>query len=232
MNYTRKDVHPRGEVLLRGPCIFHGYFKNEEATKACIDEDGWFHTGDVGRWNPNGTLSIIDRKKNMLKLSQGEYIALEKVESGYKNTWCAQVWVYGNSYHSFLVAVVVPDPGTVVPWLTSQGWWPTGMAVSTSEAFREEFKKQCDAHLKELGAVIHAEMMKVAGEHKFSSLEKVKLLAFETTLDAMFQGFTMDNDCLTPTMKMKRNVLAQRYTEQLKALYTQGGEPPKAGEKW
>ncbi len=77
---------------------------------------------DVGRWNPNGTLSIIDRKKNMLKLSQGEYIALEKVEGCYKNLMTAQVWVYGNSYHSFLVAVVVPDTANCLTWLQSKGF--------------------------------------------------------------------------------------------------------------
>jgi len=233
MNYKHTDKYPRGEVLVRGPLVFKGYFKNEEATKATIDADGWLHTGDVGRFNPNGTLSIIDRKKNMLKLSQGEYIALEKVEAAYKTNFCAQVWVYGNSYHSFLVAIVVPAPGEVVPWLTAKGWWPTGMAVSTSDAFLAEFKKQCDAHAAEIKAeIMDVHFATAAKDKKLSGLEKVKAVGLENELDGTFAGFNMANDCTTPTMKLKRNVLAARYVQQLQAMYTANGEPPKAGDRW
>jgi long-subunit acyl-CoA synthetase (AMP-forming) len=81
----------------------------------------------------------------MLKLSQGEYIALEKVEAAYKNLWTGQLVVYGNSYHSFLTAIAVPNPENVLPWLQENKWWPSGMALSNSPAFLAEFKKQCEA---------------------------------------------------------------------------------------
>merc|ERR1712051_151817 len=103
MGYMSSDVNPRGEILIRGASVMMGYLKNDKATNETI-VDGWLHTGDVGRINPNGTLSIIDRKKNIFKTAFGEYIAVEKIESAYnKANSVGQVWVYGNSFKSFVV---------------------------------------------------------------------------------------------------------------------------------
>ena len=71
------------QVLLRGGIIFGGYLKLESTTKEVLEPDGWFHTGDIGEILPDGSLKIIDRKKNIFKLSQGEYIAVEKVEAAF-----------------------------------------------------------------------------------------------------------------------------------------------------
>lgn len=99
----------QGEIYVRGSSIAKGYFKQEELTKETITEDGWLRTGDVGEWNDDGTLSIIDRIKNLVKLSNGEYIALEKLESVYKTALgVANICVYGDSLCSRPVAIVMP----------------------------------------------------------------------------------------------------------------------------
>ncbi|KAI9347711.1 hypothetical protein BDR26DRAFT_907771 [Obelidium mucronatum] len=82
MNYssTRGGKAEQGEICVRGPNVFKGYYQNQSETEKVLDKDGWFHTGDVGEWDPQGRLKIIDRKKSIFKLSQGEYIAPEKIE--------------------------------------------------------------------------------------------------------------------------------------------------------
>lgn len=87
MKYTADDVDengvniPRGEICYKGPNCFKGYYANPQATKETIDENGWVHTGDIGMILPNGVIKVIDRKKNIFKLSQGEYVIPDKIEN-------------------------------------------------------------------------------------------------------------------------------------------------------
>merc|ERR1719191_1515558 len=124
MNYTSAADPPSGEVCTRGAVNFSGYHKNQEETDKVLEADGWLHTGDIGRWNPDGTLSIIDRKKNIFKLAQGEYIAAEKIEMIVsKSKYVAQPWIYGNSFLPMLVAVVTPDWVNLKAAAQAGGWF-------------------------------------------------------------------------------------------------------------
>jgi long-chain acyl-CoA synthetase len=88
----------QGEICAKGPSVFKGYLKDEVKTAEAIDKDGWLHTGDIGIWLPNGCLKIIDRKKNLFKLSQGEYISPEKIEAIYsRSPFVDQIIVEGDS---------------------------------------------------------------------------------------------------------------------------------------
>lgn len=96
MEYYASDN--QGEICVKGTNVFLGYYKDPERTAETIDENGWHHTGDVGMWLPNGTLKIIDRRKHIFKLSQGEYIVPEKIENIYiRSQYVEQVFVYGES---------------------------------------------------------------------------------------------------------------------------------------
>ncbi|GMF64765.1 unnamed protein product [Phytophthora lilii] len=192
MNYSSSDDH--GEVLMKGPNVFSGYYKQPELTKEVLDADGWYATGDIGRWNENGTLSIVDRKKHIFKLSQGEHIAPEKVEGVYqKSKFVGQVFVDGDSLQSYLVAVVVPD-ASVVAHSPFADW-------ETNDEHRRGLEK---AVLEDMDVVARAD-----GLHGFERVKKI-FLTFDT--------FTVENDLVTPTLKPKRAKLAKHFADVVKAL--------------
>lgn len=234
MEYHATDKPcPRGEIWIRGPNIFKGYFKDEAATASTITADGWCQTGDIGRFNPNGTVSIIDRKKNMFKLSQGEYVAAEKIESEYSQSpLVGQIWVYGNGFHNVLLAVVVPAAEPLYNKFLENGWWPSPKesTVIASEQFCADFNKVCTEHAAEVKKMV-VESLKLQ-EKSLKGFEKVVDILIESNIDKMLSGFNEANGCLTPTFKLKRNQLLKKYVQPLKELYNKNDDPCKAGEKW
>lgn len=99
-----------------------GYYKRPDKTAEAFDSQGWFKTGDIAMVYPNGSIRIIDRSKNIFKLSQGEYIAPEKIENVFAlSPYIAQSMVYGDSLRSCCVAVIVPHPDKVKKWATENG---------------------------------------------------------------------------------------------------------------
>ncbi|KAJ9066341.1 medium-chain fatty acid-CoA ligase faa2, variant 2 [Entomophthora muscae] len=181
MNYLSTDQpFPRGEICFRGANVFKGYYKEPELTREVLDDDGWFHTGDVGMIE-DGKLKIIDRKKNLFKLSQGEYIAPEKIEnilSQYPRV--AQAYVYGDSLKSSLVAVIVPDPEAFLPWAKSEFKISSPSledACNKKEAI-DQILKDLNNHSKSCG---------------LNGFELIKAIYLDPT------PFSVDNDCLTPT---------------------------------
>ncbi|KAJ9110900.1 hypothetical protein QFC19_001409 [Naganishia cerealis] len=119
--YRATNRLPQGEIWLRGPSIAKGYYKRPDLDAEAFTADGWFKTGDVGQWNPDGTLSIIDRVKNLVKLLHGEYIAIERLESIYKSfPLVANGCVLANAQHNAPAMIVVVHPANIISFARSQ----------------------------------------------------------------------------------------------------------------
>ncbi|CAG7835931.1 unnamed protein product [Allacma fusca] len=194
MNYYSKN--DQGEICIKSSGICKGYYKNDEETQKAIDEDGWLHTGDIATWLQNGTVKIIDRKKNIFKLSQGEYVAPEKIEIVY--AFCpfvAQIFIYGDSLEDFLVGIVVPDAEVL------KAMYPAAT----------DMLSLCkDRNVK---AMIFNELTKLGRENGLKSFEQVKNIYLHPEL------FTIEQDLLTPTMKLKRPELKTFFEPQIKQMY-------------
>ncbi|NXL61400.1 ACSL5 ligase, partial [Chordeiles acutipennis] len=198
MNYFSSNNE--GEVCIKGPNVFKGYLKDPEKTAEAIDKDGWLHTGDIGKWLPNGTLKIIDRKKNIFKLAQGEYIAPEKIENVYiRSAPVAQVFVHGESLRSFLIGIVVPDPETLPEFAAKLGIKGSYENVCKNPAVKK---------------AILEDMVRLGKEAGLKSFEQVKDLHIHTEM------FSVENGLLTPTLKAKRAELVKLFQKQIEALYS------------
>ncbi|XP_074343151.1 long chain acyl-CoA synthetase 6, peroxisomal-like [Apium graveolens] len=213
MNYTSDDQpHPRGEICVRGPIVFQGYYKDEVQTREVIDGDGWFHTGDIGLWLPGGRLKIIDRKKNIFKLAQGEYIAPEKIENVYsKCKFVAQCFVYGDSLNSSLVAVVSIDPDVFKAWAVAEGFKSKNMG---------ELCKEPRAR-----AAVLADMDAVGREAQLRGFEFAKAVAL------VFEPFTLENGLLTPTFKIKRHQAKAYFAKSIADLYAEIAATDSSSQK-
>uniref|UniRef100_A0A2K5S894 Long-chain-fatty-acid--CoA ligase n=1 Tax=Cebus imitator TaxID=2715852 RepID=A0A2K5S894_CEBIM len=189
-----------GEICVRGPNVFKGYLKDPERTKEALDSDGWLHTGDIGKWLPAGTLKIIDRKKHIFKLAQGEYVAPEKIENIYiRSQPVAQIYVHGDSLKAFLVGIVVPDPEVMPSWAQKRGIDGTYADLCTS---------------KDLKKAILEDMVRLGKESGLHSFEQVKAIHIHSDM------FSVQNGLLTPTLKAKRPELREYFKKQIEELYS------------
>eukprot|EP01137_Pigoraptor_chileana_P005357 Opistho-2@48327 len=200
MNYFTTDKPcPRGELWIRGTNVFKGYYKMEDKTRDDLDTDGWFHTGDVGQWNVDGSMSIIDRKKNIFKLAQGEYVAAEYLEAVFqKANYVQQVFVYGNSLKTFLLAVVVPDPEKIFPYAEKNGLPQDLKALAANPAINK---------------LILDAMTAIGKAEKIKGFEFIKGIIVEG------EPFAVENDLLTPTFKLRRPNATNKYKAELEKLY-------------
>jgi len=199
--YKSTNKLPQGEIWLRGPSVTKGYFMRDDLNREAF-EDGWFKTGDVGQWNADGTLSIIDRIKNLIKLSDGEYIAVEKLESIYKSSnLVANGCLVVNTDHRQPAMVVVVHPQNIVTFAKQHN---IGGDSSDPEALVRE-KRLADAMLKELNAI-----GKKAGFRTMELLETLVLTADE---------WTPESGLLTAAQKLNRKDIEKRYEKQIKAVY-------------
>eukprot|EP00808_Paulinella_micropora_P020902 g32481.t1 len=210
---------PRGEVVIRSETNFLGYYKDAEDTKRVL-QNGWLYTGDIGRWNADGTLSIIDRRKNIFKLAQGEYVAVEKVEDAYQKAASVnQIWVYGDSMQPHLVAVVVPDADWLKQFAKGQGWWRPrdDTKFSELENIREILE---DEKTNVLVAAAMQQLLEAAAvEANLAGFEKIKRFHIESNLDHEMAGFTVANGMITPTHKLRRHQLKTKYEDVIFEMY-------------
>jgi len=219
MGYTSKDVvngipAPRGEIWARGSMIFAGYYRDEERTREAL-QDGWLLSGDVGMWQPDGQLKIIDRKKNIFKLAQGEYIAPEKIENVYgRAKYIAQVYVHGDSLQTYLVAVVVPDEEGLREWAKNNKIAVAGSGLAPLLA------------LPQVKPLIFAEMQATAKAAKLHGFEQVRAIYLHNDL------FSAQNGILTPTFKLKREYARKLFAKEIEALYASiAGQEKEGGPK-
>ena len=147
--YFSTNTPPQGEIYIRGPAIFQGYFKRPDLDKEAFTEDGWFKSGDVGQWNKDGTLSIIDRLKNLVKLSGGEYIAVEHLESIYKSCpLVANGAMVASGDHNQPMMVCVAHPVNLPAFVKKNG---LGSGEDLDHLCTDD--KVVDAALKELNSI-------------------------------------------------------------------------------
>jgi long-chain acyl-CoA synthetase len=184
-----------GEILVRGPNIFRGYYKNKEATDETI-VDGWLHTGDLGRIDDDGFVYITGRKKDIIITAGGKNITPANLENGLKqNQFISQGVVYGDR-RPYLTALITLDPEEIEPWAEKQGL-PTDMA-----ALRKEEKVQ--------------EMVQKAIDDVNAKVGPVEQIKYFTILD---HDLSQETGELTPTLKVKRNVVYEKYAAELDGMY-------------
>ena len=211
-NVTDKPC-PRGEIMFRGSSVFSGYEGDEKKTQETLMEDEkgegyWLMTGDVGMIDQWGRLRIIDRVKNLIKLAQGEYIAIEKVEGIFASMpLCQQVWLYGDSFQPHLVAIAVPEPSLFAPFASQI----MGKKIDQDNA--QALEEAC-GDKRVVDAVLRAYV--ALGKHEgLGTLEQMRALKLRV------EPFSPENGLMTPTLKIKRQEAAKIFKEELDALYKQ-----------
>ncbi len=190
-------IAPDGEILARGPNIMKGYHKKPEATAEAVDADGWLHTGDIGELDDAGYVKITDRKKDLIVTAGGKKIAPQPIENMIKtNRFVLNAVMIGDK-RKYPALLVVPDFDAVTAWAKERGL-----------TFRDTASLLT---LPDVVAKVEREVM--GGLRDLASFEMPKKLLI---LDA---DFTIEGGELTPTLKVKRRVVEERYRERIDALY-------------
>lgn len=191
--YFATNNPPQGEVLIRGPSVTKGYFNRDDVNKESF-QDGWFLTGDVGQWNPDGTLSIIDRKKNLVKLSGGEYIAIERLESVYKSSnLVSNICVHAHSDAKQPMAIIFPREDNLVA---------AAQKIGASGDLEELCKN------RDVAKMVMDDVNMVGKKAGFKNLEMLQtvLLVHEEL-------------AMTAAQKLSRKDIVKKYEGEIKKLY-------------
>jgi len=194
---TEFKIAEDNEILVRGPQVMKGYYKNELATREVLGEDGFLHTGDIGYFDADGFLFITDRKKNILITAGGKNVAPQPIEDAIKlSPYITEAVLFGDR-RSYVVALVTLDQSMVRKWADSQNL--------SIESYPEIIKRP------ELYAMIEAEIEKQT--RHLSRFEKVKKFRIVPT------DFTIESGELTPSLKVKKKIIAEKYAELIDEMY-------------
>ena len=187
-----------GEILVRGPSVFKGYWNRPEETKAALS-DGWFKTGDIGNIDADGYLSVTDRKKDLIKTSGGKFIAPQPIENSLKLNSLVGVPAILGDRRKFAAVIVSPNFVALEQWARANN-----IPFSSRQELVANPKVQS----------LYEEIVEGINQNlaRFEKLKRVLLVADE---------FTLDNGALTPTLKLKRRVIEERYRQQIDELYAQ-----------
>jgi long-subunit acyl-CoA synthetase (AMP-forming) len=187
-----------GEVVVRGPHVFQGYYKDEAATAEALDADGWLHTGDVGEIDGDGFLRITDRKKELIITAGGKNIAPQHLEGQLKQIAAVSQAVAIGDRRPYVVALLTLDPARVAAEARKAGSDArTAEEAARSAPFRAYLEKQVE--------LVNARLA------RHESIKKFALLPRELTVEA---------GELTPTLKLRRRVILERYREAIEGLYS------------
>ena len=185
-----------GEILTRGPNIMKGYYKAPDKTAEVIDEEGWFHTGDIGEFTSEGFLKITDRKKALFKLSTGKYVVPQPLENALtESSLIEQAVVVGNS-QKYCTALIFPNMEALPIWAKHHGITATGAALLDDAAVQAEFER------------LVAEANE--GMDHWNKVQRFRLLP---------ETMTVENELLTPTMKVKRAAVNKTYGGDIEKMY-------------
>lgn len=197
IEHVEVKIAEDGEILARGPNIMQGYFNNPDATAEVINQDGWFHTGDIGEIDEEGFLKITDRKKEIIVMSNGKNVAPQPVENKLKTSpYIEQAVLVGNN-QKYMAALLYPNFEALEKAAKEQG-------------FKAESPEEM-AHSKAVQDFLRKEIDQLTEE--FARYEKVKKFALLT------EEMTQENDCLTPTLKLKRRVIQNKYESLIHSLF-------------
>ena len=192
-----------GEILVKGPCVMQGYYKNPEATREVLSEDGWFSTGDIGYVDKDNYLFITDRKKDLIKTAAGKFVAPQPIENALKTSpYILNAMVVGDK-RKFIVALIVPNAATVAAKAADQG---IKFANNAELAAHPWVHALIDSEVKRL--TIHLA--------RYETIKRFALLP---------EDFTFDNGSLTFTLKLKRRVVEKQYADIIESLYADVAEP-------
>ncbi|TRX96784.1 hypothetical protein FHL15_002090 [Xylaria flabelliformis] len=198
--YATNKPNPQGEIWIRGPSVLEEYYQNEQETKENLS-DGWFKTGDIGEWDADGHLKIIDRKKNLIKTLNGEYIALEKLESVYRSAIVVgNICVYADQNKAKPIAIIVPAEPALKKLASENGIEGNSL---------EEL-----VHNKKLKSIVLRELQNTGRAGGLSGIEIIEGVALSD------EEWTPQNGLVTAAQKLNRKGILNKYKDQVDEAYS------------